>query len=86
MSEIYEEKFSSHNFTILQSIGCNSCHLVEKQSSKVLILLRFSFSFSEANLLFVESPYGVGFSYTNTSSDFQELGDEVTGKAICNVI
>ncbi|KAL6532518.1 Serine carboxypeptidase-like 26 [Orobanche gracilis] len=29
----------------------------------------------EANLLFLESPIGVGFSYTNTSSDFTELDD-----------
>ncbi|KAL6519746.1 Serine carboxypeptidase-like 26 [Orobanche minor] len=29
----------------------------------------------EANLLFLESPIGVGFSYTNTSSDFTELND-----------
>lgn len=35
-----------------------------------------------ANLLFVESPFGVGFSYTNTSSDFVELGDTMTGNFI----
>ncbi|XP_062163855.1 serine carboxypeptidase-like 34 isoform X2 [Alnus glutinosa] len=33
-----------------------------------------------ANLLFVESPFGVGFSYTNTSTDFGELGDKITTK------
>ncbi|CAI0415471.1 unnamed protein product [Linum tenue] len=28
-----------------------------------------------ANMLFLESPIGVGFSYTNTSQDFTQLGD-----------
>ncbi|XP_072993672.1 serine carboxypeptidase-like 34 [Typha latifolia] len=32
----------------------------------------------EANMLFLEAPFGVGFSYTNTSSDFELLGDELT--------
>jgi len=34
---------------------------------------------AEANMLFLESPIGVGFSYTNTSADFNELGDQLTG-------
>lgn len=37
-------------------------------------------SFAEANLLFVESPIGVGFSYTNTSSDLTMLDDVFVGK------
>ncbi|KAE8718892.1 hypothetical protein F3Y22_tig00109987pilonHSYRG00170 [Hibiscus syriacus] len=34
--------------------------------------------FAEANILFQESPAGVGFSYTNTSSDLRDSGDNGT--------
>jgi carboxypeptidase C (cathepsin A) len=32
-----------------------------------------------SNLLFLESPAGVGFSYSNTTSDYV-IGDKETGK------
>ncbi|XP_039034625.1 serine carboxypeptidase 1-like [Hibiscus syriacus] len=33
-----------------------------------------------ANIIFVETPAGVGFSYSNTTSDYQRMGDKSTAK------
>jgi len=49
----------------------------------ILLLL----SVAVANLLFLESPAGVGFSYSNTSSDLYTAGDQRTGNCfVCLIV
>ncbi|KAF2322614.1 hypothetical protein GH714_023174 [Hevea brasiliensis] len=50
--------------------------LVRRDGSQ-LILNKYSWN-KVANMLFLEAPVGVGFSYTNNSKDLHELGDRVT--------
>jgi len=35
-----------------------------------------------ANILFLESPAGVGFSYCNKTTDMQTFGDQKTGNVV----
>ncbi|XP_048536466.1 serine carboxypeptidase 24 [Triticum urartu] len=50
-----------------------------KPNGTGLYLNKYSWN-REANLLFLESPAGVGFSYSNTSSDLKTSGDERTAQ------
>ncbi|KAL9229936.1 hypothetical protein vseg_005348 [Gypsophila vaccaria] len=48
----------------------------QKGSKPKLKLNKYSWN-RASNLLFLESPVGVGFSYTNNSNDINELGDTI---------
>ncbi|KAG6587819.1 Serine carboxypeptidase 24, partial [Cucurbita argyrosperma subsp. sororia] len=51
---------------------------IDKTASS-LYLNKYSWN-KDANLLFLESPAGVGFSYTNTSSNLEDTGDNRTAE------
>jgi hypothetical protein len=55
------------------------CFLDSHNNASHLTQYSYSFRLVASNLLFVESPAGVGWSYSNTSSDYT-CGDASTGK------
>lgn len=43
-------------------------------------MFKFFELFSVANIIFLESPAGVGFSYSNTTTDYELSGDKRTAQ------
>ena len=64
---------------------CKSSMIFYFCFSSICVLSEFHLRFVQfelllvANMLFLESPAGVGFSYTNTTSDLYTTGDRRTG-------
>ncbi|XP_057514089.1 serine carboxypeptidase-like 40 [Actinidia eriantha] len=64
---------SSLAYGAMQELGPFRVH----SDGKTLYKNRYSWNHA-ANVLFLESPAGVGFSYSNTTSDFERGGDKKT--------
>ncbi|KAJ4843425.1 Serine carboxypeptidase-like 40 [Turnera subulata] len=66
---------SSLAYGAMQELGPFRVH----SDGKTLYKNRFSWNYA-ANVLFLESPAGVGFSYSNTTSDYDNNGDRKTAE------
>ncbi|EEF44557.1 serine carboxypeptidase-like 40 [Ricinus communis] len=66
---------SSLGYGAMQELGPFRVH----SDGKTLYKNRYSWNYA-ANVLFLESPAGVGFSYSNTSSDYEKCGDKATAE------
>ncbi|KAJ8900275.1 hypothetical protein K2173_024915 [Erythroxylum novogranatense] len=66
---------SSLAYGAMQELGPFRVH----SDGKTLYKNRFSWNYA-ANVLFLESPAGVGFSYSNTTSDYKTNGDRRTAE------
>ncbi|KAI4384654.1 hypothetical protein MLD38_002776 [Melastoma candidum] len=64
---------SSLAYGAMEELGPFRVH----SDGKTLYRNRYSWNLA-ANVLFLESPVGVGFSYSNTSTDYQDRGDKNT--------
>ncbi|XWS77376.1 hypothetical protein CRYUN_Cryun01aG0256000 [Craigia yunnanensis] len=73
MSNFHSPGCSSLAYGAMEELGPFRVH----SNGKTLYRNRYSWNYA-ANVLFLESPAGVGFSYSNTTSDYDESGDSKT--------